>query len=176
MDDTQKQLVGKVKTCLSKLGLSVKGESHEDSFIAIDSEFNYADEPMGIRVLLDNDGQTLAIGIAYGIVPKEKRAVIHELISRINVLVVVGKYIMELDTGGLVLQSGACITDDGLSEKEFLALLKRIMADNYEYSRLIGKQLNSTSTPAEIIDNYLKEKDEPCNCLMNLEEKKCTLH
>ncbi len=176
MNDMRKHLVEKVKTCLSKLGLPVKGESHEDSFVAIDSEFNYADEPMGIRVVLDNDGQTLAIGIAYGIVPNEKRTVILELFSRINTLAVVGKYIMELDTGGLVLQTGICITDDGLSEKEFLALLKGIMAENYEYSRLIGKQINSTSAPAEIIDNYIRGKDEPCKCLMNLEEKKCTLH
>jgi len=164
MNDVRKQLVEKVKTCLSKLGLPVKGESHEDSFVAIDSEFNYADEPMGIRVVLDNDGQTLVIGIAYGFVPNE------------NTIAVVGKYIMELDTGGLVLQSGMCITDDGLSEKEFMALLKGIMAENYEYSRLIGRQINSTSVPAEIIDNYIRGKDEPCKCLMNLEEKKCTLH
>lgn len=176
MDETQNKLVVKVKTCLSKLGLSVKGVSHEDFFMVIDSEFNYSDEPMGIRVVLHNDSRTILVGIAYGMVPSEKRAVIHELIARINTFLVVSKYIMDLETGLLVLQSGMCLTDNGLSEEGFVALLKQTFADNYEFARLIGEQLSSKSTPAEIIDRYLRGKDEPCNCLMNLEEEKCTLH
>lgn len=176
MNKVEEQCIETVKTCFSRLGLSVKDVSQKDSLIFMDSEFNYSDEPMGIRVVLDTESQTLAIGIGYGIVPNEKQAVIHDLIGRINTLIVVSKYIMEPYTGSLVLQSGMCVTDNGLGETEFLSLLKRMLADSYEFARLIGEQLRSTSTPAEIIDKYLRDKNEPCKCFMRLEEEKCKLH
>jgi len=176
MNKSKNQFIETVKSCFAKLGLTVKEVSQKESFTYLDSELHYADEPLGIRVLLDTGSQTLAIGIAYGIVPHEKEAVIRDLIGRINALIVVSKYIMEPYTGALVLQSGMCITDNGLGENEFLAPLKRLLADNYEFARLIGEQLSSTSTPAEIIDKYLRDKNEPCKCFMRLEEEKCTLH
>lgn len=176
MNESKNQFIETVKSCFAKLGLTVKVVSQKESLTYLGSEFHYADEPLGIRVVLDTGSQTLAIGIAYGIVPQEKQAVIGDLIGRINTLIVVSKYIMEPSTGALVLQSGMCITDNGLNEKEVLALLKRMLADNYRYARVIGEQLKSTCSPAEVMDKYLREEDEPCKCLMNLEEKKCTLH
>jgi len=176
MNKVEQQCIQTVKSCLSRLGLPVKAVSQRDCFIYVDSEFSYADEPLRVRILLDTDYQTLSIGIVYGKVPSEKIPLIHEFISRLNRLIIVSKYIMEPHTGVLVLQSGMCITDNGLGEKEFMALLKRTLADNYEFARLIGEQLSSTSTPAEIIDKYISENNQSCKCLMNLEEKTCTLH
>ncbi len=159
MSDIQKESVGKVQTCLSKLGMPVKGQSREDSFIVIDTEFNYADKPMRIRVLLHDDNQIILIGIPYGVVPDEKRTVIHELISRLNPIFVICKCIIDLDTGMLALQSGMCISDNSLGEKEFEALLKQTLIDNYEFALLVREQLHSTCTPVEIIDKWHEEED-----------------
>ena len=172
----KKQFVDMANSCLSQLGLPVLMAFHEDSITCLDSEFHYADKPTTIRVLLDSDDAAVVTLIAYGLVPKEKVTVIHELVGRINMCLTVSKYIIDPDTGYLVLQAGMCVTDDGLNEKGVLALLKRMLADNYRFARVIGEQFKSTSSPAEVMDKYLREEDEPCKCLMNMEAKKCTLH
>ena len=176
MSNIQEKFIETVKCCFSKLGLPVRKVFQEDSITCVDSEFNYADEPMGIRLLHDADDEVLAIVIAYGPVPKEKLSVVHELISRINTLIVVCKYVMEPDSGALMLQAGLCITDNILSEKDVLALLKRILSDNFKYGRLIEEQVNSASTPAEIMGKFLRDEIEPCKCFIRLEEEKCKLH
>jgi hypothetical protein len=172
----KKQFVDMASSCFSQLGLPVLMAFHEDSITCLDSEFRYADQPMAIRVLLDSEDDAVVIVIAYGLVPKEKISVVLELIGRINTCLIVNRYVIDPDTGFLILQAGMCVTDDGLNEKEVLALLKRMLADNYRFARVIGEQLKSTCSPAEVMEKYLREEDEPCKCLMNLEEKKCKLH
>lgn len=177
MSSVYETFIVTVKNCFSKLGLQVKEASQMDSFTYMDTEFSYADEPMGIRVLLDPDDEVLVIMIAYGPVPKEKLSVVQELISRINMLIVVSKYVMDPDTGALMLQASLCIVNDILDEKDVLTLLKRMLSDSYNYTRLIVEQVQSTKTPAEIMGGFLRDNVEPCNCFMRLkEEKKCILH
>ncbi len=176
MSNVHEIFIETVKSCFSKLGLPLKEACQTGSFTYVDSEFNYADEPMGIRVLLDPADEVLAIMIAYGPVPKEKLSVVQELISRINMLIVVSKYVMDPDTGALMLQASICIVDDIVDEKDVLTLLKRMLSDSYNYTRLIVEQIQSTRTPAEIMGAFLRDIVEPCNCFMRLEEEKCKLH
>lgn len=176
MCDNHKQMIETVKTCFLKLGLPVKDVSQKECIIYMDSEFRYADEPLKIRVLMDTDDEVLTMVIYYGTIPKDKLLVIHELLSRINILIVVAQYVMDPDTGVLILKAGLCITDDGLSEKAVMALLKRMLADSYRYARVIIEQLNSTNSPAEIIGMFLRDILEPCKCFNNAEDNLCKLH
>lgn len=176
MNESKYQFIETARSCLSQLGLPVRKAFQEYSITCVDSEFNYADEPIGIRLLVDSDDEVLVIVIAYGPVPKEKLSVVHELISRINTLLVVGKYAMDPDTGYLILQAGTCISDDILNEKDVLKLLKRVLSENFKYGRLIEEQVKSASSPAEIMGKFLRDEIEPCKCFMRLEEEKCKLH
>jgi hypothetical protein len=149
-----------LKECFKESGLPIKGETMLGNLMVIESEFHYPDYPINILIMLDPAEDTVMFGIHYGATLSAIRTVLYELIDRINMYLCTTHFVVHPDTGQLILTSGMFFTDDVINKKEFHLLFKQLLADSYNYFPLIGMQLESDKTPAEMWEQFLIENKD----------------
>lgn len=154
------QIFSDLKACFKESGLPINAEKRIDGFMAIESGLDYEAYPINILIFLDPPHDTVTVTIHYGSAPEEKKAVLYELINRVNRNLCISHFAIDTDTGRLALLSGMYFTDDRINKKEFHMILKQVLSDSYNFAPLIGKQIESDEKPETLWNEFLiKNKD-----------------
>jgi hypothetical protein len=154
------QIFSDLKAGFKEFGLPIKTEDRIGGFMVIDSEFEYNAYPIKILIMLDPPHDTVTMTIHYGMAPSEKIAILYELIDRINMTLCTSHFAVHPDTGQIALLSGMYFADDRINKKEFHMILKQLLSDSYNFAPLIGKQLQSDETPAEMFKKFLEDNKD----------------
>ena len=90
----RERILNEMKKFLVSAEFPMTKEGADGPFTFVDTEFSYASCGVPLRMLLDTHENTVCISIAYGMIPSGKRRLVTELISHLNMLMTVNRFLL----------------------------------------------------------------------------------
>ena len=152
------RILDEMKKFLVNAEFPIIKEGCDGPFSFIDTEFLHASCGVPFRILLDTHENTVCISLAYGVIPSGKRRLVSELISHLNMLMVVNRFLLTPDYHVLNFTMGYWMASEEFDGRQFGIYLQRLLLDYKKYTPLIAELLITNNYPKQIMEKYLGDE------------------
>ena len=152
------KILDEMKMFLVSAEFPITKEGDDGPFSFIDTEFSHASCSIPLRIVLDTHENTVCISIGYGVIPSGKRRLVSELISRLNMLMVVNRFVLTPDDHVLNFKMGDWLASEEFESGQVGISLQRLLVEYKKYTPLIAELLITNNYPKQILEKYLGDE------------------
>ncbi len=159
LTESQKNtILDEMKKFLICAEFPITREGDDGPFSFLDTEFSHASCGVPLRIVLDTYENTVCISIGYGVIPSGKRRLVTELISHLNMLMNVNRFLLTPDYHVLNFTTGYWLASEKFDGGQFGISLQRLLVEYKKYTPLIAELLITNNYPKQIMDKYLGDE------------------
>lgn len=160
------QVMSDLHACYVETGLTPL-ESKPEGLLCVAAELPYENNRILISTVYHVDMELAESSIYFGLIPKEKRLRVVQLINEINSYLMCEHFTLHTDNGLLLFRSGIYVPRYFLDKSHLKLGLQQLLAKSYEFFPLIDEVLFYKKNPQLVMQRYLRRREKR---MMEIEE------
>ena len=155
------QVMSDLHACYVESGLTPL-ESKPEGVLCVASELTYENNRILVSSVYHADMELAESSIYFGLIPKEKRLRVVQLINEINCYLMCEHFTLHTDNGLLLFRSGIYVPRYFLDKDHLKLGLQQLLAKSYEFFPLIDQVLFYKKNP-QLVMRTILEKERKTN-------------
>ena len=171
IDQKNMQLLADMSDCFTEIGLDPL-PNRPESILCVASQFSY-EEHYNILIVATYhpEMEIVEITIHLGMIAKEKRLRVVQLLNEINCLLAGEHFLLNTKDGLLSLRAGLPVPGYFLDQGRLKRILHDLMSKSYEYYPLINDVYCYKKKPQSIMRRYLRQTERRMKEIENEEKE-----
>ena len=168
------QVMSDLHACYVESGLTPL-ESKPEGVLCVASELTYENNRILVSSIYHSDMELTESSIYFGIIPREKRLRIVQLINEINSYLMCEHFTLHSDNGLLLFRSGIYVPRYFIDKEHLKLGLQQLLAKSYEFFPLIDEVLFYKKNPQSVMRRYLRRREKQMKEIKEHEKEEKTI-
>lgn len=168
------QVMSDLDACFAEVGLTPL-KSKPEGVLCVASELTYENNRILVSSIYHQDMGLVESSIYFGIIPREKRLRVVQLINEINSHLMCEHFTLHTDNGLLLFRSGIYVPRYFLDKDHLKLALQQLLAKSYEFFPLIDQVLFYKKNPHSVMRRYLRKREKQMKEMQDHEKEEKTV-